>query len=62
MKLPLLKTTWSSLVDSKGAQKLKDEIAAKIEKTKEQLMRLKAELKVIKTVNEKPADKDAEQG
>ncbi len=47
---------------SKGAQKLKDEIAAKIEKTKEQLMRLKAELKVIKTVNEKPADKDAEQG
>ncbi len=36
---------------SKGAQKLKDEIAAKIEKTKEQLNRLKAELKVIKNVN-----------
>ncbi|MFT7591828.1 MAG: hypothetical protein ACI9UJ_001757, partial [bacterium] len=46
---------------SKGAQKLKDEIAAKIEKTKEQLARLKTELKVIQSMNEKPAAQDAEQ-
>ena len=44
---------------SKGAQKLKDEIAGKIEKTKDQLARLKAELKVIKSVNEKPAAENA---
>jgi len=44
---------------SKGAQKLKDEIAEKIEKTKDQLARLKAELKVIKSVNEKPAAENA---
>lgn len=44
---------------SKGAQKLKDEISTKIEKTKEQLNRLKAELKVIKSVKDKPVDKDA---
>lgn len=46
---------------SKGAQKLKDEIAGKIEKTKEQLNRLKAELKVIKSVNDKPSEQNASQ-
>jgi hypothetical protein len=46
---------------SKGAQKLKDEIAGKIEKTKDQLNRLKAELKLIKSVNEKPADSNAKE-
>jgi len=36
---------------SKGAQKLKDEIAAKIEKTREQIKRLKNEMKVIKDIS-----------
>jgi hypothetical protein len=39
---------------SKGAQKLKDEIAGKIEKTKDQLARLKAELKVIQQLKSAP--------
>lgn len=44
---------------SKGAQKLKDEIAGKIEKTKEQIGRLKSELKVIQNLNN-PPKKEAE--
>lgn len=44
---------------SKGAQKLKDDIAAKIAKTKEQLDRMRAELKVIKSAD-KPAPKPVE--
>lgn len=36
---------------SKGAQKLKDDIAAKIEKTRDQIKRLKSEMKVIKDIS-----------
>ena len=44
---------------SKGAQKLKDEIAGKIDKTKDQLARLKAELKVIKNLKSAPKEAPA---
>lgn len=43
---------------SKGSQKLKEEIASKIEKTKEQLGRLRAELKVIKNLKNPPKEKE----